>query len=69
MDFGDEAAAAEAHYREAALAAARPAPAGSQVVEGGRVVCAACGEAIPAARLAAVPGATRCRECQEDFEG
>jgi hypothetical protein len=40
IDFGDEAAEAEAFYREAALAAARPAPAGDQVIEDGRVVCA-----------------------------
>lgn len=68
-DIGDDAQAAEALFREAALtAAARPAPAGGQVVEDGRVVCVECGEPIPAARLAAVPGATRCRGCQEVSE-
>lgn len=34
----------------------------------GRVVCADCGERIPAARLAALPRAVRCRGCQEDAE-
>lgn len=69
-DFGDEGQAAEALFREGAIAAALPvAPAGNQVVEDGRVVCAECGEPIPAARLEAVPGATRCRACQADFEG
>jgi phage/conjugal plasmid C-4 type zinc finger TraR family protein len=68
-DFGDDAQAAEALFREGAIAAALPAPAGTQVVENGRVVCAECGELIPAVRLAAVPGAIRCRACQADFEG
>ncbi|MHC1792027.1 TraR/DksA C4-type zinc finger protein [Solidesulfovibrio sp.] len=69
-DFGDEGQVAETLYREGAIAAALPAaPAGIQVVEDGRVVCAECGEPIPAARLGAMPGATRCRACQEDFEG
>lgn len=68
-DFGDDAQAAETFYREGAIAAALPdAPAGNQVVENGRVVCAECGEPIPAQRLKAVPGATRCRACQADFE-
>ena len=69
MDFGDEGQAAETRYREAAIAAALPARTDSQVVENGRVVCAECGEPIPVARLAAVPGVVRCRECQTDFEG
>lgn len=68
-DFGDDAQAAEALFREGAIAAALPAPAGNQVVENGRVVCAECGEPIPAVRLAAVPGAIRCRACQAEFEG
>ena len=69
MDFGDEGQAAETLFREGAIAAALPAPAGNQVIENGRVVCAECGDTIPAARLAAMPQATRCRTCQEDFEG
>jgi len=68
-DFGDDAQAAETLFREGAIAAALPAPAGSQVIEDGRLVCAECGEPIPAQRLKAVPGATRCRACQAGFEG
>lgn len=30
--------------------------------------CRECGEPIPAARLAALPDAERCAECQKDFE-
>jgi len=70
IDFGDEGQAAEALFREGAIAAALPtAPAGDQVMDNGRVVCAECGEPIPDPRLKAVPGATRCRACQADFEG
>lgn len=69
MDAADEGQLAETLYRAAALAAVGKAPAAAQVVEGGRVVCADCGRPIPAARLAALPGAVRCRECQEEAEG
>lgn len=30
--------------------------------------CEDCGEPIPEARRLAVPGCTRCRDCQEEFE-
>lgn len=30
--------------------------------------CRECGEVIPAARLAVLPDAERCAECQADFE-
>nr|WP_245560883.1 TraR/DksA C4-type zinc finger protein [Desulfovibrio aminophilus] len=30
--------------------------------------CRECGEPIPVARLAAVPDAERCAECQQDYE-
>lgn len=69
MDAADDGQVAEQLFREEALAAVRVAPAAAQVMEGGRVVCAECGQPIPTARLAAVPGATRCRECQEEAEG
>jgi phage/conjugal plasmid C-4 type zinc finger TraR family protein len=69
VDAADEGQLAEALFREEALAAVGSAPAAAQVVEDGRVVCAECGQPIPLARLAAMPGATRCRECQDDFEG
>ncbi|MBP9748999.1 TraR/DksA C4-type zinc finger protein [Patescibacteria group bacterium] len=31
-------------------------------------ICCDCGEDIPAKRLEAVPGAIRCRSCQEEVE-
>ena len=31
-------------------------------------ICRDCGEEIPEGRLKVVPGATRCRPCQEDQE-
>ncbi|OIO04242.1 MAG: hypothetical protein AUJ49_03265 [Desulfovibrionaceae bacterium CG1_02_65_16] len=34
----------------------------------GRVICAECGELMPAARLAAVPGVTLCVRCAEEAE-
>ena len=70
MDVIDDAQEAEALYREDAIAIALGrAPAGHQCREHGVIVCADCGRPIPAARLAAMPGATRCRECQEEAEG
>jgi len=68
MDFCDEGQKAEALFLAEAMDAARPGTGGDQVIEDGRIVCADCGEAIPAARLAALPGAIRCLECQTDFE-
>lgn len=32
----------------------------------GRIVCLGCGEPVPPARLARVPAATRCTECQAE---
>jgi len=67
MDFADQAQAAETVHRQAALASAR-ARNESQILEDGRVVCRDCGESIPAARLAACPGACRCVACQEEVD-
>ena len=39
-----------------------------QLVVGGKVFCLGCGEAIPAERLAAMPGAARCVDCQREIE-
>ena len=36
--------------------------------EGGVRRCTDCGEPVPAKRLRALPGATRCLPCQEGFE-
>ncbi|MGD9610474.1 MAG: TraR/DksA C4-type zinc finger protein [Desulfovibrionaceae bacterium] len=69
MDIADEGQQAEALFLAGAIAAARAAPAGAQVIVNGQVVCADCGQPIPAKRIAAVPGATRCRDCQEAAEG
>ncbi len=38
----------------------------ARIREGQGEVCERCGEAIDAGRLAAVPHATLCRECQDD---
>jgi phage/conjugal plasmid C-4 type zinc finger TraR family protein len=46
---------------------ARPIEAPSLVR--GRRVCKSCGDAIPAGRLAAVPTAVRCVECEQDLKG
>ncbi len=39
-----------------------------RVAEGMYGICCDCGEDIPAKRLEAVPGAIRCRSCQEEVE-
>jgi len=67
-DIVDQAQIAEDANLRAALAAARPAPAGEQLVLDGVVCCADCEEPIPAARLKSVPDATRCRDCQDAHE-
>lgn len=56
----------EAHFRAHALASvSRPDADAEQLVIEGVVCCAECEEPIPQARLAAVPGCTRCAGCQE----
>lgn len=60
-DLLDQAAEAEEHFRQDALAAREALiPRGAAAR-----VCADCGEAIPAARRRAAPGATRCLDCQQ----
>lgn len=69
MDAADEGQQAEALFLAGAIAAARAvAPAGEQVIVKGQVVCADCGQPIPARRLEVVPGAVRCRDCQAEAE-
>ena len=63
-DFCDDAQAHEAHFLAQALDRAKPAPGPVPDVIDGVVRCAECGEAIPAARLARVPTASRCTACQ-----
>lgn len=75
-DDGDRASAREEELRADALAAWRranpPRPpfakGGMAAGGGGRRWCADCGEAIPAARRAAVPGVKRCVGCESDRE-
>lgn len=70
MDDGDMAQQAEALFLAEALSSAgQVAPQEGQRMAAGRVVCLDCGEPIPAGRLAAVPGACRCVECQKEMEG
>lgn len=72
MDIFDQAQELERLEREAALSRARNASA--QGCEGpewidGVACCRECGEPIPPARLAAVPGVGLCKACQEEMEG
>lgn len=63
-DIVDRAQAREQEIREEAIERqrrlARLAPA--------RVDCEDCGEKIPATRRRAVPGCSRCVDCQVEFE-
>lgn len=71
MDIFDQAQELERLEREAALSRARNTSA--QASEGpewidGVACCRECGEPIPPARLAAVPGVGLCKACQEEME-
>ncbi len=69
MDAADSAQLDSSVYLAAALAAVRgPGAREAQLVAAGRVVCLACGDPIPPARLAAVPGACRCVGCQAEMD-
>lgn len=69
MDDVDQITAAwggvQQRHVEAGLARTRAALAGPA----SSGVCADCGSPIKPARLAAVPQARRCAECQKDHEG
>ena len=69
-DVIDDAPHAEALDRAAALsqAACRRQGPGPEWIDG-VACCRDCGEPIPAARLLAMPGCGRCRECQEAADG
>ena len=60
-DFADRASALSEQYLAQALAARHAAAAPSAE---SATVCEDCGEPIPEARRQAVPGCTRCIECQ-----
>lgn len=64
-DLLDAATDTERRHREAALSCAllRPDPGPGPDWIDGRPCCRECGEEIPAARLAAVPGVGLCVEC------
>ncbi len=59
MDIFDQAQELERLEREAAL---------SREWIDGVACCRECGEPIPPARLAAVPGVGLCKACQEEME-
>ncbi|MGJ3523834.1 TraR/DksA family transcriptional regulator [Nitratidesulfovibrio sp. D1] len=71
MDIFDQAQELERLEREAALSRARSASAqgreGPEWIDG-VACCRECGEPIPPARLAAVPGVGLCKACQEEME-
>lgn len=68
MDEADQSQAAEELFLAEALARrATPEPVRPVFLEG-VACCHECGEPIPPARLAAVPGAGLCVECQRAFE-
>lgn len=69
MDIFDQAQELESFDRETALARFRAMvdTQGPDIIEG-IACCYECGEAIPEARLKALPGVGLCRFCQEDHE-
>lgn len=64
-DFADLASDTETLHRQAALSV-RPTAATTSV---SAYVCEDCGEPIPEARRAAIPGCTRCVACQTEHYG
>ncbi len=68
-DFADQASEASAAFLAERLAARSRTVCAVQVKDPqGRVLCVDCGEPILLARLAVLPGATRCVECQQEIE-
>ncbi|MCL1861804.1 MAG: TraR/DksA C4-type zinc finger protein [Proteobacteria bacterium] len=63
MDEIDRACQREQEDRDRAIAAARARTNGAS-----SFICADCGEPIPLARQRAVPGVTRCIDCQSHAE-
>jgi phage/conjugal plasmid C-4 type zinc finger TraR family protein len=62
-DAVDDAQLATQAFTDAALSQVRR-PAVRRAVPAGPAWCVDCGDEIPAARLAAVPDAERCVDCQ-----
>lgn len=69
MDDADVAQKYETLDREEAVFLAARSAQEEQLKVGGKVFCLGCGEPISAKRLAAVPDACRCTECQQELEG
>lgn len=68
-DEADLAQAGEALFLAGALAAAgAPVRGPAPVKINGRTCCAECGEPIPFARLAALPGVGLCVGCAEELQ-
>lgn len=69
MDDADVAQTYETLDREEAIFLAGQHAQEEQLRVGGKVYCLGCGEPIPEKRLAALPDACRCTECQRELEG
>lgn len=67
-DIIDDAQAAEALHRQAALSRAQPWRGPAPTIIDGEAFCADCGELIPLERQLAVPGVGLCVECQDKAE-
>ena len=64
----DEAQTLDEREREAIIARSRRPPGGIAHRPGVLRHCEDCGRAIPPERIAALPEALRCIDCQEAFE-
>lgn len=64
----DQARRLEEKQREENIAEARRRPSREQITVNDEVVCRSCYEPLSAERLAAVPDAACCVECQELYE-
>lgn len=67
-DIADRAAAREQELRDDALAEHARRHGGKRQVAASAEDCTVCGEPIPAARQAALPGVQTCVECQAELE-
>lgn len=68
MDEADFSQRAEALFLAEALSAIAASGSPGPVLKGGVVCCRECGQPIPPVRLAAVPGAGLCVDCQAEKE-
>ena len=68
MDNGDVAQEREQLDRDLALAALHERLRGARAAASRSTDCEGCSEPIDARRLAALPGAIRCVECQQRWE-